>query len=100
MPRACRGCWRTASACGTCWARASAGQPRRQHPQRRGQRFARLRELCPRLEVVGFNGQASGKFAPQFEAAGYRARVLPSTSPAHASLSFEQKLAQWRQLKG
>jgi hypoxanthine-DNA glycosylase len=60
--------------------------------------FARLRELCPLLETVGFNGQTSGKFAPQFAAAGYHTLVLPSTSPAHASLSFESKLASWRQL--
>ncbi len=60
--------------------------------------FDRLRRLCPRLEVVGFNGQTAGKFAPQFTAAGYRTLVLPSTSPAHASLSFEQKLTAWRRL--
>ncbi|MRW87330.1 DNA-deoxyinosine glycosylase [Pseudoduganella sp. FT26W] len=60
--------------------------------------FARLRDLCPLLETVGFNGQTSGKFAPQFAAAGYRTVVLPSTSPAHASLSFEAKLELWRQL--
>jgi hypoxanthine-DNA glycosylase len=60
--------------------------------------FARLRELCPLLEVVGFNGQTSGKFAPQFAAQRYRAVILPSTSPAHASLSFEQKLSAWRAL--
>lgn len=60
--------------------------------------FVRLRALCPRLDMVGFNGQASGKFAVQFATAGYRTQVLPSTSPAHASQSFEQKLASWRQL--
>jgi hypoxanthine-DNA glycosylase len=60
--------------------------------------FARLRELCPMLEVIGFNGQMSGKFAPQFAAQRYRAIILPSTSPAHASLSFEQKLSAWRGL--
>jgi hypoxanthine-DNA glycosylase len=60
--------------------------------------FDRLRHLCPQLETVGFNGQASGKFAPQFEQAGYRAVVLPSSSPAHMAMSFEQKLAVWRQL--
>jgi hypoxanthine-DNA glycosylase len=27
--------------------------------------FARLRALCSRLETAGFNGQTSGKFAPQ-----------------------------------
>lgn len=60
--------------------------------------FERLRTLCPKLETVGFNGQASGKFAPQFGAAGYRTVVLPSSSPAHMAMRFEQKLAVWRQL--
>ncbi|CAN7194222.1 DNA-deoxyinosine glycosylase [Massilia sp. LjRoot122] len=60
--------------------------------------FERLRSLCPELETVGFNGQASGKFAPQFAAAGYRTVVLPSSSPAHMAMSFEQKLAVWRRL--
>lgn len=61
--------------------------------------FARLRELCPLLETVGFNGQAAGKFAPQFAAQGYRTLVLPSTSPAHAALSLAQKLEQWNMLR-
>jgi hypoxanthine-DNA glycosylase len=60
--------------------------------------FARLRELCPLLETVGFNGQTSGKFATRFAAEGYRTLVLPSTSPAHASLTLAQKLEQWRML--
>lgn len=60
--------------------------------------FERLRTLCPQLETVGFNGQASGKFAPQFAAAGYRTVVLPSSSPAHMAMSFAQKLAVWRRL--
>lgn len=60
--------------------------------------FARLHQLCPLLETVGFNGQTSGKFAPQFADAGYRTVVLPSTSPAYASLTFEAKLQAWRKL--
>ena len=60
--------------------------------------FERLHQLCPTLEVIGFNGQASGKFAPQFAARGYRTVVLPSTSPAHAAMSFEDKLQAWKQL--
>jgi hypoxanthine-DNA glycosylase len=62
--------------------------------------FARLRALCPQLETVGFNGQTSGKFAPGFAQAGYRTLVLPSTSPAHASLSFDDKLMRWCELIG
>jgi hypoxanthine-DNA glycosylase len=60
--------------------------------------FDRLRHLCPQLEKVGFNGQASGKFAPQCAEAGYRTVVLPSSSPAHMAMTFEQKLAVWRRL--
>lgn len=60
--------------------------------------FARLRVLCPGLTTVGFNGQTSGKFAPQFATEGYRTLVLPSSSPAYMAISFEQKLEKWRQL--
>ena len=60
--------------------------------------FERLRVLCPALQTVGFNGQASGRFAPQFVAAGYRTVVLPSSSPAHAAMTFEDKLQVWREL--
>lgn len=60
--------------------------------------FERLRELCPQLATVGFNGQAAATFAPQFAAAGYRTVALPSTSPAHASLTLQQKLEQWKAL--
>jgi hypoxanthine-DNA glycosylase len=60
--------------------------------------FERLHRLCPELDTVGFNGQTSGKFAPQFAAQGYRTVVLPSSSPAHMALTFEQKLAVWRRL--
>lgn len=62
--------------------------------------FARLRQLCSELHTVAFNGQTSGKFAPQFAAQGYRTLVLPSTSPAHASLPWPEKLQRWRALFG
>jgi double-stranded uracil-DNA glycosylase len=58
--------------------------------------FAPLRRRAPKLARVLFNGQAAGRFAPQFRQAGLEVAVLPSTSPAHAGMSLEQKLACWR----
>lgn len=60
--------------------------------------FDRLRELCPLLKTVGFNGKASGKFAQQFAAQGYHTVTLPSSSPAHMAMTFDQKLHEWEQL--
>lgn len=60
--------------------------------------FSVLMNGFPELETIAFNGKTSGKFEPQFEAAGFRTVVLPSSSPANAQLSFEQKLVKWRTL--
>ena len=59
-------------------------------------RFARLHRLAPHLTAVAFNGQTAGRYAGEFAAAGFRTTVLPSSSPAHAVRSYEQKLAIWR----
>jgi hypoxanthine-DNA glycosylase len=58
--------------------------------------FAALRELAPRLQRVLFNGSTAGRFARKFAAASFATAVLPSSSPAHAGRSYEQKLALWR----
>jgi hypoxanthine-DNA glycosylase len=58
--------------------------------------FAPLLRRAPQLRRVLFNGLTAGRFAPCFAAAGLQVTVLPSTSPAHAGRSFEQKLALWR----
>ncbi|MGH8808413.1 MAG: DNA-deoxyinosine glycosylase [Noviherbaspirillum sp.] len=60
--------------------------------------FAVLKRQCPTLARVCFNGKTSGKFEPQFAAAGFDTLVLPSSSPANAQLSFEQKLALWKNI--
>ncbi len=57
--------------------------------------LAVLKRQCPQLRRICFNGKTSGKFEPQFAAAGFETLVLPSSSPANAQLSFDQKLAQW-----
>ncbi len=55
----------------------------------------------PDLELICFNGRTAEKLFRKFvgviPAGGdLDFEVLPSTSPAHASLRFEEKLARWR----
>lgn len=60
--------------------------------------FSVLQNGFPQLWRIAFNGKTSGRYAPQFAEAGFDTLVLPSSSPANAQLSFEQKLVQWRAL--
>jgi double-stranded uracil-DNA glycosylase len=58
--------------------------------------FEPLKQSCPQLFRVCFNGKTSGRIAPRFAEAGFETLVLPSSSPANQQLSFEQKLAHWQ----
>ncbi|MEX3931001.1 DNA-deoxyinosine glycosylase [Paraburkholderia phymatum] len=60
--------------------------------------FASLREYAPKLAKVCFNGKTAGRFATVIAAVGYETLVLPSSSPANAMLSFDQKLRLWRDI--
>ena len=62
----------------------------------RANAFARLKRRAPLLTDVAFNGGTAGRFAPVFANRGYSTKVLPSSSPAHAGRTYEQKLAIWR----
>ncbi len=67
--------------------------------------FARLLKRFPQLRAILFNGATSERYfrklalprLPQLESQIDLVR-LPSTSPAHAGMSFEQKLDAWRRL--
>lgn len=59
--------------------------------------FAVLKRLAPQLQKVCFNGKTAGRFEPILCAAGYQTAILPSSSPAYAALSFEEKLLLWRE---
>ncbi len=48
------------------------------------------------LPRVFFNGRTAGRFAPHLAALGFSTQILPSTSPAHAGLSYADKLVAWR----
>lgn len=60
--------------------------------------FASFREYAPKLKKVCFNGKTAGRFAPVIAEAGYETLVLPSSSPANAMLSFDQKLLLWNDI--
>lgn len=57
-----------------------------------------LRLLCPHLMVIAHNGGESFKHAKLTQSLGLPVYKLPSTSPAHASWSFSQKLDAWREV--
>jgi len=53
----------------------------------------------PGIEIIGFNGRKAQQMFTRFVPAGRAAAdqvLLPSTSPAYASMSFSAKLNAWR----
>jgi hypoxanthine-DNA glycosylase len=82
--------------------------------RREGSLDVKIREMQPNdfqrffrdhrdVELICFNGRTAEKLFERFVAPempeGFRniaRKTLPSTSPAHAAMRFEQKLALWR----
>jgi hypoxanthine-DNA glycosylase len=65
----------------------------------RGNDFDALLAAMPGLGAVAFNGATAARAEPAFAARGLATFRLPSTSPAHAALSHEAKLARWSVLR-
>lgn len=64
--------------------------------------FATFLRDHPQIESIGFNGATAAKLYERLvlpdlppPLQGIGRRRLPSTSPAHASVSFEDKLSEW-----
>ena len=55
-----------------------------------------LGKSAPALRRICFNGGTAARRIREVEALGFEAVVLPSTSPANATWSFERKLTAWR----
>ena len=62
--------------------------------------FARARRRAPGLRRACFNGQTAARAVQHLAELGFETVVLPSTSPANASQSFDLKLARWRDALG
>lgn len=66
--------------------------------------FQRFFASQPQLQAIGFNGAKAWhsfkrQLLPQdILPPGITLLTLPSTSPAHASISFQQKLTQWQNI--
>jgi hypoxanthine-DNA glycosylase len=60
--------------------------------------LASLRSRCPQLRAIAHNGGESYKHAKHTMPLGLPVYKLPSSSPAHASWSFERKLVVWREV--
>jgi hypoxanthine-DNA glycosylase len=58
--------------------------------------LASLKRVAPELRAAAHNGGESARSRPATTALGLEVHVLPSTSPANASWSFERKLSAWR----
>ena len=67
--------------------------------------IADLLQRCPEIHLIAFNGGTAEKFfkqsvAPEITDIQRYARLrLPSTSPAHASKTLQQKLQDWSIIK-
>ena len=55
----------------------------------------------PNIEYIVFNGQKAAKFFKQYVrvSKNYKQVTVPSTSPANAGISWEQKLKEWGIIK-
>ncbi len=63
----------------------------------RANELVALRTLTPRLRRIVCNGGLAARHARPLRAAGWTVVSAPSTSPAHAARTVEQKLVLWRQ---
>jgi hypoxanthine-DNA glycosylase len=57
-----------------------------------------VQTACPQLHAIAHNGGESFKHAKHTQTLGVPVYLLPSSSPANATWSFERKLKAWREV--
>lgn len=58
--------------------------------------FSSIGKKAPQLTLACFNGKKAGSFSHLLEDKGIKTAVLPSTSPAHQTITYAQKEAAWK----
>lgn len=61
--------------------------------------FHILKKKAPNIKRVFFNGKKAGSYQNLLEEIGYATCILPSTSPANASMSLDVKREEWKKIK-
>lgn len=92
LRRRSAGLWDTLHAC------ERQGSLDSQIRRARANDFISLLKTYPRIRALLFNGQTAHKYFVKFfgQLPGISYYILPSTSPAHAALSYEEKLTVWK----
>jgi hypoxanthine-DNA glycosylase len=85
--------WDAASACRRAGSLDSAMRDVRIN------RFSAILSQAPEIGAVAFNGRQAAKIGLSAMREIVTTYVLPSTSPAHAGMSFETKLEHWMVLR-
>lgn len=60
--------------------------------------FNLLKKKAPKIKRVFFNGKKAGSYHKILEELGYETTILPSSSPANASISMEIKRKEWAKI--
>jgi len=60
--------------------------------------FSGLKQVAPNLELVCFNGKKAGGYESFFQKAGYKTKVLPSSSGANRKY-HKKRILEWKSIK-
>lgn len=61
--------------------------------------FSAILSAAPGIGAVAFNGKQAARLGSSISRANLRTYALPSTSPAHAAMTFEAKVRAWSVLR-
>jgi len=60
--------------------------------------FSNLRDLCPNLKLISFNGKKAGEYESVLKDLGFKTLILPSSSGANRR-NNEKRIEEWTGMK-